>query len=157
MERQNVVIEFMKTHPDFLLPKLETKGSVGYDAMALQTVILEPFKAEIISLGFKVKLPEDYELQVRARSGLSLKGIIIPNSVGTIDSDYRGDVCVALLNLNSVPHTIPKGMRICQLVPKKCYNIIFKEVKKMTTTHRGTGGFGSTGLFWEEGFENEGI
>ncbi len=129
------------------LPKYETKNSAGVDLRSnLQTFILKPFERILVPTGIFVEIPEGYEGQVRPRSGLALKrGITVLNSPGTIDSDYRGEVGVILINLSGEEQIIESGERIAQLVFSKVERAEFVQVESLTTTERGAGGFGHTG------------
>lgn len=131
------------------LPKYSTNESAGLDLRAeLQSPItLEPGQRSLIPTGLKIALPTGYEAQVRPRSGLAYKqGITVLNSPGTIDADYRGDVGVILINHGSESFTIENGERIAQLVIAKFVQINWDEVLDLSSTSRGEGGFGSTGV-----------
>ena len=133
------------------LPAYETPGSAGMDLRAAiaegESVVLEPGQRRLIPTGLKIALEPGYEAQVRPRSGLALKhGISAPNSPGTIDSDYRGEVGVILINHGELPFEIKRGDRIAQLVPAPVQRAAFAEVATLDETARGTGGFGSTGV-----------
>ena len=130
------------------LPAYATPGAAGMDAVAAVTepVVMQPGDRFPVPLGFCMAIPDGYEVQVRPRSGLALKhGITVPNSPGTIDSDYRGEVKALLINLGSEPFTIERGMRICQLVPAAVTRAALAVVDALDATARGSGGFGSTG------------
>jgi dUTP pyrophosphatase len=131
------------------LPKYSTNESAGLDLRAeLQSPItLEPGQRSLIPTGLKIALPTGYEAQVRPRSGLAYKqGVTVLNSPGTIDADYRGDVGVILINHGSESFTIENGERIAQLVIAKFVQIDWDEVLDLSSTLRGEGGFGSTGV-----------
>ncbi len=131
------------------LPKYRPNESAGLDLRAeLQSPItLEPGQRSLIPTGLKIALPTGYEAQVRPRSGLAYKqGITVLNSPGTIDADYRGDVGVILINHGSESFTIENGERIAQLVIAKFVQINWDEVLDLSSTSRGEGGFGSTGV-----------
>jgi dUTP pyrophosphatase len=131
------------------LPKYSTNESAGLDLRAdLQSpIVLEPGQRSLISTGLKIALPTGYEAQVRPRSGLAYKhGITVLNSPGTIDADYRGDVGVILINHGSESFTIENGERIAQLIIAKFVQIDWDEVLDLSSTSRGEGGFGSTGV-----------
>ena len=130
------------------LPAYATPGAAGMDAVAAVEAdfVLAAGARFAVPLGFAVAIPPGFELQVRPRSGLALKhGITVPNSPGTIDSDYRGEVKALLVNLGSDPFVIERGMRICQLVPAAVTRAGFTRVEILDATARGAGGFGSTG------------
>ena len=126
-----------------------TPGSSGLDLRASieEPMTLEPFERKLISTGLKLAIPQGYEGQVRPRSGLALKhGITTLNSPGTIDSDYRGEVKVLLINLGSAPVVINSGDRIAQLVIAPVVQAELEEVDELDDTSRGEGGFGHTGV-----------
>ena len=132
------------------LPAYETAGSAGMDLRAAlgegETVVLEPGQRKLIPTGLKIALEPGYEAQVRPRSGLALKhGISAPNSPGTIDSDYRGEVGVILINLGELPFEIKRGDRIAQMVIARYEQAQMIKVEAVDETARGAGGFGSTG------------
>lgn len=130
------------------LPKYETVGSAGMDVRAniKEPVTLAPGAIKLIPAGLKVEIPLGYELQVRPRSGLALKhGLGMANSIGTIDSDYRGEIGVIAINLSDKPYTIQPEERIAQLVLNKVEQIEWVEVTELGTTERGAGGYGHTG------------
>lgn len=112
-----------------------------------ETVVLDPGARTLVRTGFAIAVPDGWECQVRPRSGLALKhGITLPNTPGTIDSDYRGELCVSLVNLGSERFEITRGMRIAQLLFARVPVAHFVEVSELPPTGRGVGGFGSTGL-----------
>jgi dUTP pyrophosphatase len=130
------------------LPAYATPGAAGMDAVAAVTepVTILPGARYPVPLGLCMAIPDGFEVQVRPRSGLALKhGITVPNSPGTIDSDYRGEVKALLINLGSEPFVVERGMRICQLVPAAVTRAGFAVVETLDDTARGAGGFGSTG------------
>ncbi len=133
------------------VPAYQTLLSAGMDLQAAigEPVVLEPLDRKAIPCGFVMALPAGYEAQVRARSGLALKhGIGMPNSPGTIDADYRGELMVILINFSRQPFTIARGMRIAQMViapvTRASWTVV-EDPADLSTTRRGTGGFGSTG------------
>ena len=131
------------------LPAYATAGAAGLDLQAAiaDPVVLAPGERRVIPTGLTIAVPTGYEAQVRPRSGLALKqGLSIPNAPGTIDSDYRGEVGVILINLGQAPVTIERGMRIAQLVLAKVEQLAWESVTSLDETARGTGGFGSTGV-----------
>jgi len=135
------------------LPKYETEGAAGADIRAnlapadrATGVMLAPMARVIVSTGLRVEIPLGFEMQIRPRSGLALKyGISLPNTPGTIDSDYRGPLGVALINLGAAPYVIAHGDRIAQIVIAPVVQAQFEVVNALTETARGEGGFGSTG------------
>jgi dUTP pyrophosphatase len=136
-------------HSDGLpLPAYATTGAAGMDLLAAveAPVTIEPGKRALIPTGLAIALPPGFELQVRPRSGLALRnGILLPNSPGTIDEDYRGEVQVILLNAGDAPFTVERGMRIAQAIVAPVVRAEWQEVEKLDDTSRSTGGFGSTG------------
>jgi dUTP pyrophosphatase len=128
------------------LPAYASAGAAGLDVVAAETLTLEPGARHAVATGFAIAIPDNYEVQVRPRSGLALKhGITCLNTPGTIDSDYRGEVKVILANLGSERFEIVRGERIAQLVPALVQRARFTEVESLDDTERGAGGFGSTG------------
>ena len=129
------------------LPSYATPGAAGMDVVAAEDVDLAPGQRHAVATGFRVALPTGYEIQVRPRSGLAFKhGISVPNTPGTIDSDYRGELKILLINHGHEPFAIRRGERIAQLVPAAVTLAEFDEVDDLDDTHRSTGGFGSTGV-----------
>jgi dUTP pyrophosphatase len=130
------------------LPAYQTEGSSGMDlhAAIAEDCVIAPGARRLVPCGFSVAIPEGFEGQVRPRSGLALKsGISIPNAPGTIDSDYRGEVGVVLINLGADPFTVSRGARIAQLVIAKVERAVWDEVAELPDTSRGVGGYGHTG------------
>lgn len=130
------------------LPAYETEGSAGMDVRAFleSEVELKPFERKLIPTGLFIELPAGYEAQLRPRSGMALRhGITLPNSPATIDSDYRGEIQVALINLSNESYTVKNGDRIAQMIISKYEKIEWLAVNVIEETARGTGGFGSTG------------
>jgi len=138
----------VQNESSFELPTYATKAAAGVDLKAVleDPIVLEPLERKIIGTGLKIALSEGYEAQVRPRSGLAAKqGISVLNAPGTIDADYRGEIGVILVNLSNKAVTIQPGDRIAQLVFAKFEQVQWKSTEKLSTTERGTGGFGSTG------------
>ena len=132
-------------HPN---PEYKTSGSSGVDIRANinQKIILEPMKRIAVPTGLYLELPQNIEAQIRPRSGLALKhGITVLNTPGTIDSDYRGEVSVVLINLSDSVFEIKNGERIAQLIISTVEKVNWQNIKILTNTQRGGGGFGSTG------------
>ncbi len=130
------------------LPAYQTAGSAGCDVCAFlsEDIVLKPGERALVPTGIKMAIEEGYEVQVRPRSGLAAKnGVTVLNTPGTIDSDYRGEVKVILINLGKEPFTIKNGERIAQLVVKPVVCADFALVSELSRTERGSGGFGSTG------------
>jgi dUTP pyrophosphatase len=131
---------------DLALPAYATAGAAGMDVLAAEAVTLAPGSRHAVATGFAVAIPPGYEIQVRPRSGLALKhGISVPNTPGTIDSDYRGELKVILINHGSEAFAIARGDRIAQLVLAPVTRAAWDEVAELDETARGAGGFGSTG------------
>ena len=135
--------------PALPLPEYQTQGSAGADLRADlggAELLLEPGQIRLVPTGLRVQIPEGYEMQIRPRSSLALKhGVTLPNTPGTIDSDYRGEVGVILINLGELPFEIKRGDRIAQMVIARYEQAQMIEVEAVDETARGAGGFGSTG------------
>ena len=130
------------------LPEYSTERSAGVDLRAHlnEDITLHPLERKLIPTGIFIELPEGYEAQIRPRSGMALKhGISVLNTPGTIDSDYRGEIGIIIVNLSNESYTIKDGERICQMVINKHEHVIWEEVNRLNTTERGSGGFGHTG------------
>jgi dUTP pyrophosphatase len=128
------------------LPAYATPGAAGMDVLAAEDVTLAPGARHAVASGFSVAIPAGYEIQVRPRSGLALRhGISVPNTPGTIDSDYRGELKVIVINLGAETFRIARGERIAQLVLAPVTQAVWEEVAELDDTERGSGGFGSTG------------
>ena len=134
---------------DNSLPKYETKGSAGMDisSMLTEPLIIKPLQRALVPTGLYIELPIGYEAQIRPRSGLAVKkGISVLNSPGTIDSDYRGEIKIILINLSNETVVINNGERIAQMIIAKHEHAEFIEVEELGDTERGAGGFGHTGV-----------
>lgn len=128
------------------LPSYATAGAAGMDVLSAEDLALPPGGRHAVATGFALAIPDGYEVQVRPRSGLALKhGISLPNTPGTIDADYRGELKVILINLGTEPFAIRRGDRIAQLVLAPVTLASWDEVGELDETQRGAGGFGSTG------------
>ncbi len=130
------------------LPEYKTHGASGIDLMANleTTIVLQPMDRYLVPTGLHVEIPDGFEAQIRGRSGLAAKnGITLANGVGTIDSDYRGEIKVILINLGTEPFEIKHGDRIAQMILAKYEKIQFQPVNSLEDTDRGAGGFGHTG------------
>ena len=128
------------------VPALATPGSAGYDVASAEEGMLQPLERRLFRTGFAIAVPPGFECQIRPRSGLALKhGITLPNTPATIDSDYRGELMIALVNLGTESFTVTRGMRIGQLVFARVEQVSWREVGELPPTSRGGGGFGSTG------------
>jgi dUTP pyrophosphatase len=132
--------------PGVVAPEYATPGSAGVDLRAFESGVLAPLERKLVRTGIRIALPEGFEAQVRPRSGLAVKhGISMVNSPGTIDSDYRGEIHVILVNLGVETYTFVAGERIAQLVIAPVIQADFVVKAELATTDRGEGGFGSTG------------
>jgi len=130
------------------LPEYSTEHAAGMDIRANldEDIVLEPMKRALVKTGLFVEIPVGYEAQIRPRSGLAIKkGITVLNSPGTIDADYRGEVCIILINLSEESFVIKDGERICQMVIARHEKAEWTEVDELIQTERGEGGFGHTG------------
>ena len=136
-------------HDSIDLPDYETNSSAGMDLRAYLpdgSISLDPKQRTLIGTGLYFEIPQGFEVQIRPRSGLALKhGVTVLNSPGTIDADYRGEIKVILINNGEEPFLIEHEMRIAQMVVSKYQQVQFKLVKELTSSERGSGGFGSTG------------
>ncbi len=131
------------------LPAYATAGAAGLDLLAAigEDMVIAPGARVLVPTGLAIALPPGYELQVRPRSGLALKnGIVLPNSPGTVDEDYRGELLVIVMNAGHEPFTVTRGMRIAQGILAPVVRIAWEEVAELPETARGAGGFGSTGV-----------
>lgn len=131
------------------IPKYQTENSAGVDIRASldEDLVLKAGEFKLVSTGIYLEIPSSYEVQIRARSGLSIKhGIGLVNGIGTIDSDYRGEIKVPLINFSKEDFTVENGMRIAQMVLSKYEKINFEEVDELSDSERQDGGFGSTGV-----------
>lgn len=147
-ERIRVRIARRVEDADLPLPTYESEGAAGMDVRACMEVplTLAPGETALIPTGFSIAVPRGYEAQVRPRSGLALRhAISLSNTPGTIDSDYRGEVKIILINHGAEPFTVEHGMRIAQLVVAPVTRVQWEEVPELPGTDRGEGGFGSTG------------
>lgn len=144
-------VEFcrLKNGEGLSLPQYQTAGAAGMDICAAVegSVVLQPGEIALISTGFAMAIPGGFEVQIRPRSGLAVKhGITLINSPGTIDSDYRGEVKVPLINHGRTSFTLRRGDRIAQMVVASVVRAVVVEVSALDSTDRGTGGFGHTGM-----------
>ncbi len=139
----------VRDNADLPLPHYQTKGASGLDLRAdvQEQIVIKPLQRVLIPTGLALAIPQGYEGQVRARSGLALKnGIALVNAPGTIDADYRGELQVILINLSDQDFVIGRGDRIAQLVIQAVCQPAIVEVQSLENTERGEGGFGSTGI-----------
>lgn len=142
------VLKIEKLPHNQILPEYKTEGAAGMDLCAAisEPLELKPLERTLIPTGLKIELEHGYEAQIRPRSGMSIKhGITLINCVGTIDEDYRGEVCVPVVNISNVAYTIQPQERIAQMVISKYEQAKIEVVTQLTETIRGEGGFGSTG------------
>lgn len=142
------IVLVKRLHPDAILPKYQTKGAAGMDlhACPLLGALVPPMGRILVGTGLSLVIPPGYEGQIRPRSGWALRhGVTVLNSPGTVDSDYRGEVKVLLINLGGEPVEIKRGDRIAQLVIAPVVQATLREVEQLDETERGAGGFGSTG------------
>ena len=129
------------------LPGYTTEGAAGMDVLSAESLTLKPGQRHAVATGLSVAIPQGYEIQVRPRSGLALKhGISVPNTPGTIDSDYRGELKIILINHGDDDFAIERGDRVAQLVLAPVTQAAWEEVEDLDETTRGEGGFGSTGI-----------
>lgn len=152
-----MLVKVKKLSPDAVIPEYATPGSAGFDLVAIETISLRPGETRLVKTGLSMEIPPGFELQVRPRSGTSLKTHLrVANAPGTVDSDYRGEVCVIITHsgqrgdIFGNGHTdldieIAKGTRIAQGVVAPVMQAIFEVVDELSDTSRGAGGFGSTG------------
>jgi dUTP pyrophosphatase len=147
LEKIILNIEETLTKNGLNLPNYQTEFSSGFDLLSIEDKVILAGERELVATGIKLEIPVGYEGQVRPRSGLALKhGIIVPNSPGTIDADYRGEIKVILWNSGKVDFSIKKGDRIAQLVIAPVVQAKFNVLDSVNKTIRGDGGFGSTGI-----------
>ncbi|GAA7718243.1 dUTP diphosphatase [Helicobacter pylori] len=140
-------IKIQKTHPNALIPKYQTEGSSGFDLHAVEEVMIKSHSVGLVKIGICLSLEVGYELQVRTRSGLALNHqVMVLNSPGTVDNDYRGEIKVILANFSDKDFKVQVGDRIAQGVVQKTYKAEFIECERLDETSRGSGGFGSTGV-----------
>lgn len=148
MEINMTVLKIKKLQHNKVLPEYQTEGAAGMDLCAAieQPIVLKPLERFLVPTGLKIELEHGYEAQVRPRSGLSIKhGITLINCVGTIDEDYRGELCVPVVNLSNEIYTIQPQERIAQMIIARVEQAKIEVVTELSDTVRGTGGFGSTG------------
>ena len=134
-------------HDGLPLPARATAGAAGYDVASAEAAFtLQPMERRLVRTGLALAIPPGFEAQVRPRSGLALKhGLTLPNTPATIDSDYRGELMVAMINLGTSAVTVERGTRIAQLVFQRVPEVVLETVDVLPPSGRGTGGFGSTG------------
>jgi dUTP pyrophosphatase len=142
-----VQIRRLPHHEGLPLPTRQTAGAAGYDVCSAEPEFtIAPLERRLVRTGLALAIPAGYEAQVRPRSGLAVKhGLTLPNSPATIDSDYRGELMVPMINLGRDPVVVSRGMRIAQLVFQRVEVVELQEVSELPLSDRGAGGFGSTG------------
>ncbi len=141
-----VQVRRLPHHDGLPLPARQTDGSAGYDVCSAEDATLQPMDRKLLKTGLALAIPAGFEAQVRPRSGLAIKhGLTLPNTPATIDSDYRGELLVAVINLGTEPVVVTRGMRIAQLVFQRVEAVELVEVAELPESGRGQGGFGSTG------------
>ena len=151
---QTIQVQRLPHSDGLALPAYATAGAAGMDLLAAVTspITIPPGARMLIPTGLKIALPQGYELQIRPRSGLALKnGIVLPNSPGTVDEDYRGELQVIVMNAGTEAFTVERGMRIAQAVLAPVVRARWSEVATLDETARGEGGFGSTGIAQPDG------
>ncbi|MCD8553330.1 dUTP diphosphatase [Seleniivibrio sp.] len=137
----------IKADDPALMPEYKTEHAAGVDLMAAHGGEIKPFERTLVKTGLYIELPEGFEAQIRPRSGLALKnGITLLNTPGTIDSDYRGELGIILINLSQDTFVYKKGDRIAQMVVATVTRAVFEQVTELSETERGAGGFGHTGI-----------
>ncbi len=142
-------INIKKLHRDAIIPKYETSGAAGFDLVAIEDLEVTTNKTVLVPTGLAFEIPEGFQLEIRPRSGISVKtNLMVTNSPGTVDSDYRGEVKIAvrLVQAELGQHIIKKGERIAQGVIMPVYQAEFVQVEELSDTERGEKGFGSTGI-----------
>lgn len=146
MTEIRIALKRLPNGSDLPIPAYATHGSAGMDVVSAEALTIAPGARAAVATGFAIAIPEGFEVQVRPRSGLALNhGVTCLNTPGTIDSDYRGEMKVILVNLGQDPFVIARGDRIAQLVPATIQRAAMIEVESLDETARGVGGFGSTG------------
>ncbi|HWL82861.1 MAG TPA: dUTP diphosphatase [Roseomonas sp.] len=148
MSSAEIVVRRLPHSEGLPLPEYATAGAAGFDLLAAVTapLVIAPGQRVLVPTGLSIALPAGYELQLRPRSGLALKhGIVLPNSPGTIDEDYRGELQVIVMNAGEAPFTVERGTRIAQGVLAPVTRATWREADSLPETARGAGGFGSTG------------
>ena len=146
---KKILIKYLNESKDLYRLEKATKGSAGFDLLASinKPLVIEAGKSLLVPCGFSLQMPHHFEAQVRPRSGLALKNsVTVLNTPGTIDSDYRGEICVILINHSQISFKINRGMRIAQIIFKETPEVNLVEVDELDNTKRGSGGFGSTGV-----------
>lgn len=146
--QNKIKLKVRRLEHNISLPEYATEGSAGMDLTAAinQPMEFKPLERKLVPTGIIIELPSGYEAQIRPRSGLSIKfGMTLINCVGTIDEDYRGEVCVPMVNISQETYTIQPGDRIAQMIISHVQKVDIIQEEDLTTTSRSSGGFGSTG------------
>lgn len=139
-------LKIKKLSESAVIPEYKTDGASGMDLSSTERVTLMPFERKLVPTGLAIQLEQGFEAQLRPRSGTSIKhGLTLINCVGTIDSDYTGEIFIPMINLSSTPYTIEIGERVAQMVISSYTSVGIKIVDELDETERGSGGFGSTG------------
>jgi dUTP pyrophosphatase len=139
-------LKIKKLHPAAIMPSYARDGDAGLDLFSVKQLVIEPGKSVLVPTGIAIELPAGTEAQVRPRSGLALKhSLTVLNTPGTVDEGYRGEVGVILINHGAAPFSVEPGMKIAQMVVSPRIQVTIVEVPELSDTHRGAGGFGSTG------------
>lgn len=142
-----MILKIKKLHEDAVIPKYNLAGDAGFDLSALESIVILPGQTHLVKTGLAFGIPVGFEVQIRPRSGLSLKTKLrVSNSPGTIDSNYSGEICIIMDNIGSVPHFITKGDRIAQAVLCPVATAEFEVVEELGDTNRGSNGFGHSGV-----------
>jgi len=150
-EQNKVPVRVVLTHKNAEMPGYKKSGDAGADIRSVERAIIEPGYTVMVDVGMKIELPPGWEMQIRSRSGLAKRGLVVANSPGTIDSGYRGPVKVLLLNTgrggdDEIAHVVEVGDRIAQMVLKRAPQANFMQTNELSDSDRGAGGFGSTGV-----------
>ena len=141
-------LKIKKLSESAVIPEYKTDGASGMDLSSIERVTLMPFERKLVPTGLAIQLEQGFEAQLRPRSGTSIKhGLTLINCVGTIDSDYTGEIFIPMINLSSTPYTIEIGERVAQMVISSYTSVGIKIVDELDETERGSGGFNSTGKF----------
>jgi dUTP pyrophosphatase len=146
-----VILSIMKINikllnPEARVPAYQTSGASGFDLECLEDIIISPRSIVLVETGLAVEIPKNYELQIRTRSSMALNGVMVLNTPGTVDSDYRGELKVILHNVTAYPRFYQKGSRIAQAVVCPIVQVSFQELQELSETIRGAAGHGSTGV-----------
>ncbi|MBR9705986.1 dUTP diphosphatase [Candidatus Pacearchaeota archaeon] len=142
-----IPIKIKKLHPDAIIPHYVHDGDAGMDVYSVKDMIIKPGERILVPTGISFEIPKGFEIQVRPKSGLALKyGLTLPNSPGTLDSGYRGELGVIMLNTSNAYYDVRKGEKIAQIILTSYEEAQIEEVTDLSETSRGAGGFGSTGL-----------